>query len=203
MKIPQRLYYNMISDLLTHKRHPQLNISVIWLLQHQLRLHNNRNIFRNKLIKFGRNWMKWDVAIHFNTKSIFVWLIAGPSEENNIESIIDNNKSIGDSSTDGCDISSQTASAVNQPAQLSIATVSQPNVDGQQVSYHALDNQLEISIFANRTQCWTYSNSRTISFFAATSSVKKFKIKFSLHPNVLCLYRFFSIVSTAATASSE
>lgn len=62
-----------------------------------------------------------------------MFVFAGPSEENNIESIIDNSKSVGDSSADGCDISNQTASTVNQPAQLSIATVSAPNIDGQQV----------------------------------------------------------------------
>lgn len=61
---------------------------------------------------------------------LFIW-ITGPSEENSIESIIDNNKSVGDSSADLCDISKTTT--VNQPAQLSIATVSAPSVDAQQV----------------------------------------------------------------------
>lgn len=59
--------------------------------------------------------------------------IAGPSEENNIESIIDTNKSIGDSSGDACDISSQPSTAANQQAQLSIATVSTANIEGHQV----------------------------------------------------------------------
>lgn len=67
---------------------------------------------------------------------ILFWIhwITGPSEENSIESIIDNNKSVGDSSADGCDISNQTATTVNQPAQLSIATVNASNIDAQQVS---------------------------------------------------------------------
>ncbi|XP_055315891.1 calmodulin-binding transcription activator 1 isoform X2 [Sitodiplosis mosellana] len=53
-----------------------------------------------------------------------------PSEENNIESIIDTNKSIGDSSGDACDISSQVSIA--QPTHLSIATVSTANIEAQQ-----------------------------------------------------------------------
>lgn len=69
-------------------------------------------------------------------KTCFFYLnLPGSSEENNIESIIDNGKAIGDSSADGCDISSQTATTVNQTAQLSIATVSTANIDGQQVNH--------------------------------------------------------------------
>lgn len=69
-------------------------------------------------------------------KYFFFFGIAGPSEENNIESIIDTNKSIGDSSADACDISSQPSTAANQQAQLSIATVSTANIEGHQVRYH-------------------------------------------------------------------
>lgn len=67
-----------------------------------------------------------------------MFVIAGPSEENNIESIIDTSKSIGESSADACDISSQPSSIANQQAQLSIATVSTANIDGQQVSHELI-----------------------------------------------------------------
>ncbi|XP_031617985.1 calmodulin-binding transcription activator 1 isoform X2 [Contarinia nasturtii] len=59
-----------------------------------------------------------------------------PSEENNIESIIDTSKSIGDSSGDACDISSQVSTA-NHPTQLSIATVSTANIETQQQQHQA------------------------------------------------------------------
>lgn len=60
---------------------------------------------------------------------MFNALNSGPSEENSIESIIDNGKTVG--SANGSDISN---AAVQQPAQLSIATVNASNADTQQVS---------------------------------------------------------------------
>lgn len=61
--------------------------------------------------------------------------VLGSSDENNIESVIDTSKLVGDNSVDVCDISSQALTGVNQPAQLSIATVSAANIEAQQVSY--------------------------------------------------------------------
>lgn len=46
------------------------------------------------------------------------------SDDNSVESIIDANKSIGDSSDDACDLNQQKAISLSQPTQISIGTVS-------------------------------------------------------------------------------
>lgn len=68
-----------------------------------------------------------------NYEFIFLSSTAGPSEENNIDSITDTSKSV-DSSENLCDINGQVSTGLNQSAQLSLSTISAPNVEAQQVS---------------------------------------------------------------------
>lgn len=74
-------------------------------------------------------------------KKIFLFSITGPSEENNIDSIIDTNK-IVDSPANVCDINGQVSTTISQSTQLSLSTISAPSVETQQVSANKINDLL-------------------------------------------------------------